>query len=91
MKLRIEHFPQIPCKPFIVPINSIEEALLVFDVLADYDLFQYENRIKPDYANITILNYWDEEEQEWLNWTDEYGYEIGHYELVNSKAVLRKN
>lgn len=74
MKLRVEHFPQIPCKPFIVEVNSIEEAKKIFDVLANYDIFQYENKIKSDYCNMTVLNYWDEEEQEWLEWQDEENY-----------------
>jgi hypothetical protein len=71
MKLRLSHFPQIPCKPFIVEVVSLEEAKKIMDVLANYDLFQYENRIKSDYCNSTILEYWDEEEQDWLSWSDE--------------------
>ena len=79
-KLRVAHFPQIPCKPFHVEVKSLEEAKLIFDALASYDLFQYENRIKPDYCNITCLEYWDEEEQEWLGWHDEEtGYDFDDY------------
>lgn len=70
-KLRISHFPQIPCKPFIVEVKSLEEAKLISDTLANYDLFQYENNIKPDYCNGTVLEEWDEDEQEWLDWCDE--------------------
>jgi len=36
---------------FYVPVKSIEEGKKICEVLAHYDLFQYENRIKPDYAN----------------------------------------
>jgi hypothetical protein len=74
MKLRVSHFPQIPCKPFLVDVNSIEEAKKIFDVLAEYDMFQYLHNIKPDYSNMTILEYWDEDEQEWLEWHDEENY-----------------
>jgi hypothetical protein len=91
MKLRVAHYPQIPCKPFTVEVNALEEALLLFNVLADYDLFQYNNRIKPDYSNATTLEYWDEDEKEWLTWYDEDGYEIEDYELKNGKAVLKEN
>jgi hypothetical protein len=70
-KLRVCHFPQIPCKPFIVSVKDLEEAKKIFDVLADYDLFQFKNKIKPDYANATVLEEWDEEEQDWLSWYDE--------------------
>jgi len=71
MKLRVSHFPQIPCTPFIVEVKSIEEAKKIFDVLANYDMFQYQNKIKPDYCNSTVLEYFDTEENEWLEWHDE--------------------
>lgn len=71
MKLRIKHYPQIQCKPFIVEVNSLEEAKKISDTLAYYDLFQYENKIKPDYSNMTILEEYDEKEKEWLSWEDE--------------------
>lgn len=70
-KLRVSHFPQIPCKPFIVEVKDLCEAKKIFDILADYDLFQYENKIKPDYANMTVLEEFDEDEQEWVSWYDE--------------------
>lgn len=30
------------------------------DVLGNYDLFQLENNIKPDYSNVNGLQMWDE-------------------------------
>ena len=93
IKLRISHFPQVPCKAFHVDVNSIEEALKIMNVLAYYDLFQYNNRIKPDYANATTLDMWEENSDGegnpgWCNWSDEDGYEISDYKLVDGKAVL---
>lgn len=70
-KLRVCHFPQIPCKAFIVEVKDLNEAKLIFDTLANYDLFQFENRIKPDYCNSTVLEEWCEEENEWLSWCDD--------------------
>lgn len=70
-KLRICHYPQIPCEPFIVEVESLEEAHKIMNILANYDLFQYENKIKPDYSNMTILEQWDEEEQDWYDWCDD--------------------
>lgn len=92
-KLRVSHFPQIPCNPFIVEVRSIEEAKKIFDVLANYDLFQYENRIKPDYCNTTILEYWDEEKKEWLEWHDkENNYTLDEYcrYVINQQAEYIK-
>ena len=49
--LRVWHIPQVPMEPFYVAVASIEEGERICEVLADYDLFQYRNKIKPDYAN----------------------------------------
>ncbi|MGG1444982.1 hypothetical protein ABE354_23615 [Brevibacillus laterosporus] len=70
-KLRVSHFPQITCEPFTVEVDNLEQARLMYNTLADYDLFQLNNNIKPDYANSTIVERWDDEQQEWLMWFDE--------------------
>jgi hypothetical protein len=88
MKLRLSHFPQVPCKPFMVGVDSLEEALKIADVLASYDLFQFGNNIKPEYCNMTILEQFDADEQEWCNWEDENGYRFEDYELKCDEAVL---
>ena len=44
MKIRVWWIPQIPMKAFYVPVNSVEEARLVLDMLAKYDMFQFENK-----------------------------------------------
>ena len=36
------------------------------DILADYDDFQFKNRIKPDYSNAQVLEIF--EGGEWLSW-----------------------
>jgi hypothetical protein len=71
MELRVAHYPQIPCKPFYVSVKDLYEAKKIMDVLAEYDAFQYEHNIKPDYCNQTVLEYWDENDQEWESWCDE--------------------
>lgn len=70
-KLRVSHYPQVPCKAFIVEVKDLAEAKKISDVLADYDLFQYNNLIKPDYANATVVEEFDEEEGEWVSWSDD--------------------
>lgn len=78
-KLRVWHIPQIPCRPFYVPVSTPEEAIKILDVLANYDLFQLENNIKPDYSNAQGLEEWIEAEQDWLEWNSEDGLEIKEY------------
>jgi len=88
MKLRLSHYPQIPCKPFVVEVSSLEEALRIRNILANYDSFQFDNNIKPDYCNMTTLEEFNANEQEWLDWEDENGYRLEDYELKYDEAVL---
>jgi hypothetical protein len=70
-KLRVYWLPQIPCKPFRVPVESVEQAVFLMRTLADYDRFQLEHWIKPDYSSLGGLEVWDEAEQDWLEWEND--------------------
>lgn len=63
---RVWWAPQIPGEPFYVQVETLEMAVGVADVLAKYDLFQYENRVKGDYANVGGI-------EEWVTWDNEDG------------------
>lgn len=65
-KLRVWWIPQVPMKAFYVPVENLVEAKLLLDTLANYDLFQYENRVKPDYCNAGGLHVF--EDGEWIDW-----------------------
>lgn len=67
-RLRVWWIPQIPMKPFLVDIESVEEGVKIMHVLARYDLFQHENNVKPDYSNAGGILYFDEETSEWEDW-----------------------
>lgn len=78
-KLRVWHIPQVPMKAFTVDVLSVEEGVRLMGILADYDAFQYDNNIKPDYCNANGLQMFDEsltdkdlEEMElsdrWVDW-----------------------
>ena len=73
--LRIWWIPQVPMRPFRVPVKTVDEAILLLDTLADYDLFQYNNNVKPDYCNAGGLEILDED-GDWCEWYDEDGYDI---------------
>jgi len=75
-KLRVVHFPHITItedgnKAFIIEVKDLEQAKFVADLLADYDNFEYTNRIKPDYTNATFVEQFNEETGEWEAWYDE--------------------
>lgn len=85
--LSVWWIPQIPMKPFYVPVKNIDEAKLILNTLADYDLFQFNNRIKPDYSNtggLEIYEYDYETSDDWHEWEDEDGYTID--EIMESEA-----
>jgi len=81
--LKVWWIPQIPGKPFEVPVESVAEAQKLLDVLAKYDIFQYENKVKPDYCNAGGLVVYEMERVDgmdhrgdWVDWTNEEGDSI---------------
>jgi hypothetical protein len=77
-QLRVWWIPQVPMKSFHVEVSNVNEAKLLLKVLADYDIFQFENRIKPDYSNAGGLQTWDGEE--WVDWYSADGKDIDEFE-----------
>ena len=64
--LKVWWIPQVPMKPFEIPVKSVSVAAKTLTVLADYDLLQYDNNIKPDYCNAGGLDVF--EDGEWSTW-----------------------
>lgn len=64
-RIRVWWIPQIPMKAFRVSVDSIEEGARLLEVLAQYDLFQYNERVKPDYSNAGGLTFYDAEDDDW--------------------------
>lgn len=81
-QLRVWWIPQIPMKSFYVPVASIDEAKKILTVLADYDIFQYENNVKPDYSNAGGLQVF--EDGDWFDWESEDGESID--DLMRAEA-----
>ena len=83
MKMRAWWNPQVGSvsDTFIVPVNSLEEAKKVMDILAAYDVCQYNNRIRADFANTGGVEMWNEEDQEWEDWF--YDEENSYYDNVD--------
>lgn len=77
-KLQVWWIPQIPGKSFTVEVATPDEGAKLLRVLADYDLFQYENNIKPDYSNAGGLQQEsaDPEDSGWEEWCDDDGNDV---------------
>lgn len=75
-KLRVWWIPQIPTdNPMYIPVKDVEQAKFTLRLLADYDRYQYENNIKPDYSNAGGLEV-EDDRQGWVEWDDEFGSTI---------------
>lgn len=89
--LQVWWCPQIPMKQhFTVDVATAEEGVKLMNVLANYDLFQFENNVKPDYSNIGGLNRWcDDSDGEgnagWESWYDEETGEDDPEAWISSK------
>jgi hypothetical protein len=92
MKLRVWWIPQVPMKPFYVDVASIEEGAKIIQVLCDYDVFQFENNVKPDYTNVGGLQMFDPQddtdspEGSWVDWCDEETGEDDPFVYLEAKT-----
>ena len=61
-KLRVWWIPQAGAteEAFYIPVETVEEGREVMDLLAAYDAFQLQNRIKLDYCNCGGVQRWED-------------------------------
>lgn len=83
--LRVWWIPQVPGKAFRVDVRTHREAWLLIRTLADYDAFQYENRIKPDYSNMGGVEAFDD--GEWSDFNTEDGRDFDELTLDECDAL----
>lgn len=82
--MRVWWNPQVGANAtFYVPVDSVEQAKRVMDILSAYDCFQWNHHIKPDYCNCGGLQVYDQETGEWEDWyyesEDEYYDDVDEY------------
>jgi hypothetical protein len=94
--LQIYWFPQVGGKMFTYPVDSLEHAVSMLDMLAKYDLFQFENKIKGDYTNHGGLQIWSKDDGSgmpgWVEWNPEEEqideFEEGLFPEVSDAMIL---
>ena len=73
--MRVWWIPQLGCRnTFYVPVDSVEQGANILVTLGRYDIFQFDNNIKPDFANAGGLQVAEDVEDggiEWCDWFDE--------------------
>ena len=91
--LRVWWIPQLGASipTFYWPVNDIQTAKTLLDCLAQYDLYQLKNRIKPDFSNTGGLEIYEEDSDGdgnpgWVDWMDADGDDIDtHFENLEEQ------
>lgn len=65
--LRVYWIPQVPMEPFYARVSDLTEAHRILGVLAEYDEFQYKNKIKPDYCNAGGIQEYEPDLGGWMD------------------------
>ena len=60
-KMRVCHFPQVPCEPFVVEVQDEVEAFRIVDILAQQHLFLLSKKMIPDYSNVICVEMYEED------------------------------
>lgn len=84
--LMVWWIPQVPMQPFLFPVDTPQMAKEVLKCLAFYDLFQFDNNIKPDYANAGGLLVFEEDPEDdgWCEWSNpETGDTIDQVQFIS--------
>ena len=69
-RYKVWYIPQVPMKAFEVETTDPKVAHLILDILGLFSFFEYENNIKPDYADaggVVVMNddgEWEDLEEE---------------------------
>lgn len=80
---------------FKVDVDTVAEGVKLMRVLADYDIFQFENNVKPDYCNVggllmfDPLDDTDSPEGTWVDWYDEETGEDDPVEFLKSQEIRK--
>ena len=62
------YIPQVPMKAFEVETHTAAEAQAALDLITAFSIFEFENKVKPDYADAGGIVLWDEPDQEWFDY-----------------------
>jgi len=66
-KFKAWYIPQVPMHPFEVERPTAVEAQAALDLITDFSIFEFENKVKPDYSDAGGVEEWDETDQEWFD------------------------
>jgi len=73
--LRVWWIPQVPGEPFLYDVPSLEAGVALYEALAEYDLFQFDHNIKPDYCNAGGMSFLDDD-GDWCDFDPDDEFEM---------------
>lgn len=68
--LEVWYIPQIPGTAFRERASDLATAKKILDVLSRFSLFEFENRVKPDYADAGGIHRWESDGEGGYRWYD---------------------
>lgn len=68
--LRVYYIPQVPGTPYRHSVPDLATAVIVKTALEQLSLFEYTNRIKPDYSDASGIERYEEDGDGGLDWFD---------------------
>lgn len=84
-KLRI-YYHILGTKIYYKEVFSPEEAKTMIDAIADFINTKVYEGVFPDHCSTAGLEYFDEEEGEWLTWYDDEGLDFNeHFEVTEGE------
>lgn len=81
--IQIWYIPQIPGKPYTVNVLSrdLGEAYRILDAIIGLSIFEFENKVKPDYADAAGICRWESDGDGGFNW-----YEVDEEEIEEATS-----
>lgn len=70
-RYRAVYVPQVPMHALTIETKSLEHAAVALESIIQLSIFEFKNRVKPDYSDFAGVERWDEDEQEWESVEDE--------------------
>lgn len=64
-RYRAVYVPQVPMHALTVEVDSLEHAVIALESITALSIFEFENRVKPDYSDMALIERWDAEFAEW--------------------------
>jgi hypothetical protein len=61
------YIPQVPMKPFEIEASTAAKAQTILNIIINFSIFEFENKVKPDYCDAGGVSEWNVGEQEWVD------------------------